>query len=440
MAVVARGSSRRYPDTHAGEVSRSCRRSMSRSWARSAALLVPARRGRPCASSSLARTWANLSASPAQAAAGGSWRWRAALGAGPDHGSCASCSRERGWSGPAGRDARLDRRPLGPRVLVSLAPAGVLPSSLSLDGPGDGVRPRASPRPPASASASRPPSKPRRPDPTRLEGGGAGRQRGREAPLPPTPSSSRSVTLSLVLLVGAAAAGAQRGPRCSERAGLPPRSRPHGRVSAASCEVPEPPTRSPRSFRRHWRAAIGPGIESAAFVRRCPSCGNGGSRPSSRGPARPRRGGADRAAQTSSARTISGPWASGSSKGRDFDEHERPTCRPSRSSTTRWRDSSGRGMDPIGRRLRLRRREWVTSWESSRRAALGPSEPPQPQIYTTHEQDARSSPACGAHRRRSAGHGRADARALWSVTRTNPSGRRAPWSSWSPALGGPPGP
>src|SRR6185295_2301899 len=48
------------------------------------------------------------------------------------------------------------------------------------------------------------------------------------------------------------------------------------------------------------------------------------------------------------------------------------------------------GVDPIGRRFRLRDAGWVTvvGVVGDVRHS-GPSEPPQPQVYTTHEQDAR---------------------------------------------------
>jgi predicted lysophospholipase L1 biosynthesis ABC-type transport system permease subunit len=80
------------------------------------------------------------------------------------------------------------------------------------------------------------------------------------------------------------------------------------------------------------------------------------------------------------------------------------------------------GVDPIGRRFRLRDAGWVTvvGVVGDVRHS-GPSEPPQPQVYTTHEQDARIFACVVA---RTAGDPMAMAApmraALWSVDKDQP--------------------
>jgi putative ABC transport system permease protein len=77
-------------------------------------------------------------------------------------------------------------------------------------------------------------------------------------------------------------------------------------------------------------------------------------------------------------------------KGRDFDEHDtadKPTVAIVNDTMARqlWA-----GTDPLGKRLRLREAGWVTVVGVVGDVRHGaPSEPPQPQVYTTHEQDAR---------------------------------------------------
>src|SRR5206468_5363706 len=80
------------------------------------------------------------------------------------------------------------------------------------------------------------------------------------------------------------------------------------------------------------------------------------------------------------------------------------------------------GIDPVGHRLRLRDAGWVAvAGVVGDVRHSGPAEPPQPQAYTTHEQDARIF-ACVVARTTGdplamAGPMRA---ALWSVDKDQP--------------------
>jgi len=199
------------------------------------------------------------------------------------------------------------------------------------------------------------------------------------------------VTLSLVLLIGAgllvrsalALQRAQPGFRADHvltaEFRLPPSKYPEPRAIAAFL----------RQVRERLQAV--PGIESVALVRAVPFSGNGASTTYQvEGQPEPPKG-REPIAQLNIVspeyfRTMGIPPL----RGRDFDAHdtaEAPTVAVINDTMAR---QSWPGMDPIGRRLRLREAGWATVVGvvgDVRHSGL--TELPEAQIYTTHEQDAR---------------------------------------------------
>jgi predicted permease len=307
-------------------------------------------------------------------------------------------------------------------LLVTLAPSGVLPRSVSLDGrvmafafvltAATGLCFGLVP----AIQASRPDL-----DGVLKEagrgGGGAAGHRFRDALV------VAEVTLSLVLLVGAglllrSAAALQRADL-----GFHP-----DHVLTAEFRLPPAKYPAPRAIAAFFRQALErlravPGIESAALVRAVPFSGNGGSAAFQvEGQPAPLRG-REPVAQLNIVspdyfRTMGIPQL----EGRDFDAHDTAAAPPVIVVNATMARQLWPGMDPIGRRLRLGDTGWATvvGVVGDVRHS-GPSEPPQPQVYTTHEQDARIFAGVVA---RTAGDPMALAApmraALWSVDKDQP--------------------
>jgi putative ABC transport system permease protein len=302
-------------------------------------------------------------------------------------------------------------------LLVTLAPSGVLPSSVSLDGrvmafllvltAATGLCFGLVP----AIQASRPDL-----DGVLKEagrgGGGAAGHRFRDALV------VAEVTLSLVLLVGAGLL--LRGAAALQRAdlGFHP-----DHVLTAEFRLPPAKYPEPRAIAAFFSQALErlravPGIESAALVRAVPFSGNGGSTAFQvEGQPEPPRG-REPVAQLNIVgpdyfRTMGIPQLAG----RDFDAHDTAAAPSVTMARQLWP-----GMDPIGRRLRLGDTGWATvvGVVGDVRHS-GPSEPPQPQVYATHEQDARIFASVVA---RTVGDPTAMAApmraALWSVDKDQP--------------------
>jgi putative ABC transport system permease protein len=310
----------------------------------------------------------------------------------------------------------------GVALLVSAAPAGVLPATVGVDARvlafalvltaasalGFGLAP--------ALHASRPDLDAVLKESGRGGSGSAGR-RFRDGLV------VAEVTLSLVLLIGAglllrsalALQRAQPGFRTDHiltaEFRLPPAKYPEPRVIAAFL----------RQARERLQAV--PGIESVALVRAVPFSGNSGSTTYQveGQPEAPK--GREPVAQFNIVspdyfRTMGIPHL----RGRDFDAHDTPDV----AAVAIVNDLMARQLwpagDPLGRRLRLRDTGWVTVVGvvgDTRHSGL--TEPPQPQVYTTHEQDARIFACVVA---RTAGDPMAMAApmraALWSVDRDQP--------------------
>ncbi len=199
------------------------------------------------------------------------------------------------------------------------------------------------------------------------------------------------VTLSLVLLIGAglllrSAIALQR---------VEPGFRPDHVLTAefrlAPAKYPEP-----RAIAAFFRQALErlrtvPGIESAALVRAVPFSQNGGATTYQvEGQPEPPKG-SEPVAQFNIVspgyfRTLGIPQL----RGRDFDEHDSADSPPVAVVNDTMARQLWPGTDPLGRRLRLRDAGWtvVVGVVGDVRHS-GPAEPPRPQVYTTHEQDAR---------------------------------------------------
>jgi putative ABC transport system permease protein len=278
----------------------------------------------------------------------------------------------------------------GLALLVSLAPPGVLPASVALDGRVMafalgltaatglcfGIVP--------AVHASRPDLDVVLKEAGRGGSGSAG-HRFRDALV------VAEVTLSLVLLVGAGLL--LRSAVALQHAELGFRT---DHLLTAEFRLPAAKYSEPRMIAAFFRQTLErlravPGIESAALVRAVPFSGNGGSTTYQvEGQPEPPKG-REPVTQLNIVspdyfRTMGIPQR----KGRDFDEHDtadRPTVAIINDTMARqlWA-----GTDPLGRRLRLREAGWVTVVGVVGDVRHGaPSEPPQPQVYTTHEQDAR---------------------------------------------------
>jgi putative ABC transport system permease protein len=231
------------------------------------------------------------------------------------------------------------------------------------------------------------------------------------------------VTLSLVLLVGAGLL--LRSAVALRHADLGFRP---DHLLTAEFRLPPAKYPEPRAIAAFLRQALEriravPGIESAALVRAVPFSGNGGSTTYQvEGQPEPAKG-REPVTQLNIVspgyfRTLGIPWL----RGRDFDEHDTADV----PAVAIVNDTMARqlwpGIDPVGRRLRLREAGWVTvvGVVGDVRHS-GPSEPPQPQVYTTHEQDPRIFACVVA---RTAGDPMAMAApmraALWSVDKDQP--------------------
>jgi putative ABC transport system permease protein len=199
------------------------------------------------------------------------------------------------------------------------------------------------------------------------------------------------VTLSLVLLIGAGLL--VRSALALQRADPGFRA---DHVLTAEFRLPPSKYAEPRAIAAFLRQArerlqAVPGIESLALVRAVPFSGNSGSTTYQvEGQPEPPKG-REPIAQLNIVspdyfRTLGIPQL----RGRDFDAHDTadaPTAAVINDTMARqvWP-----GMDPIGRRLRLREAGWATVVGvvgDVRHSGL--AEPPQAQVYTTHEQDAR---------------------------------------------------
>jgi putative ABC transport system permease protein len=231
------------------------------------------------------------------------------------------------------------------------------------------------------------------------------------------------VTLSLVLLVGAGLL--LRSAVALQHANLGFRP---DHVLTAEFRLPPAKYPEPRAIAAFFRQTLErlravPGIESAALVRAVPFSGNGGSTTYQvEGQPEPPKGREPMAqlniVSTGYFRTMGIPQL----EGRDFDEHDTPDV----PAVAVVNDTMARqvwpGVDPIGRRVRLRDAGWVTvvGVVGDVRHS-GPSEPPQPQVYTTHEQDARIF-ACVVARTAGDPMGMAAPMraALWSVDKDQP--------------------
>ena len=231
------------------------------------------------------------------------------------------------------------------------------------------------------------------------------------------------VTLSLVLLVGAG---------LLVRSALALQSAPLGfrPDHLLTLEFRLPPSRypQPRDIAAFFRETLDrlravPGIESAALVRAVPFSGNGGQTTYQvEGQPEPPRG-REPVTQLNIVspgyfRTMGIPQRAG----RDFDDNDTAD----KPAVAVVNETMGRqlwpGTDPLGRRLRLRDAGWATvvGVVGDVRHS-GPAEPPQPQLYTTHEQDARIFACVVA---RTAGDPLAMAApvraAIWSVDKDQP--------------------
>jgi putative ABC transport system permease protein len=231
------------------------------------------------------------------------------------------------------------------------------------------------------------------------------------------------VTLSLVLLVGAGLL--LRSAVALQHADLGFRP---DHVLTAEFRLPPAKYPEPRAIAAFFRQTLErlravPGIESAALVRAVPFSGNGGSTTYQvEGQPEPPKGREPMAqlniVSTGYFRTMGIPQL----EGRDFDEHDTPDV----PAVAVVNDTMARqvwpGVDPIGRRVRLRDAGWVTvvGVVGDVRHS-GPSEPPPPQVYTTHEQDARIF-ACVVARTAGDPMGMAAPMraALWSVDKDQP--------------------
>jgi putative ABC transport system permease protein len=278
----------------------------------------------------------------------------------------------------------------GLALLVSLAPPGVLPASVALDGRVMafalgltaatglcfGIVP--------AIHASRPDLDGVLKEAGRGGSGSAG-HRFRDALV------VAEVTLSLVLLVGAGLL--LRSAIALQHAELGFRT---DHLLTAEFRLPAAKYSEPRMIAAFFRQTLErlravPGIESAALVRAVPFSGNGGSTTYQvEGQPEPPKG-REPVTQLNIVspdyfRTMGIPQR----KGRDFDEHDtadKPAVAIVNDTMARqlWA-----GTDPLGKRLRLREAGWVTVVGVVGDVRHGsPSEPPQPQVYTTHEQDAR---------------------------------------------------
>jgi putative ABC transport system permease protein len=199
------------------------------------------------------------------------------------------------------------------------------------------------------------------------------------------------VTLSLVLLVGAGLL--LRSARALQRAEPGFRT---DHLLTAEFRLPPAKYPEPRMIAAFFRQTLErlravPGIESAALVRAVPFSGNGGATTYQvEGQPEPAKG-REPIAQLNLAspgyfRTMGIPQL----KGRDFDEHDAADVPPVAIVNDTMARQLWPAMDPLGRRLRLREAGWVTVVGvvgDVRHSGL--SEPSQPQVYMTHEQDAR---------------------------------------------------
>jgi putative ABC transport system permease protein len=310
----------------------------------------------------------------------------------------------------------------GLALLVTVAPPGVLPGSVALDG-------RVTAFALALTAATGlcfglvPAVQASRPDLDGVlkeagrGGSGAAGHRFRDALV------VAEVTLSLVLLVGAGLL--LRSALALQHADLGFRP---DHLLTAEFRLPPAKYPEPRAIAAFLRQALEriravPGIESAALVRAVPFSGNGGSTTYEvEGQPEPAKG-REPVTQLNIVspgyfRTMGIPWL----RGRDFDEHDTADVPPVAVVNDTMARQLWPGIDPVGRRLRLRDAGWVTIVGVAGDVRhSGPSEPPQPQVYTTHEQDARIFACVVA---RTAGDPMAMAApmraALWSVDKDQP--------------------
>jgi len=310
----------------------------------------------------------------------------------------------------------------GLALLLSLAPAGVLPGSLTLDGrvmafalvltAATGVCFGLVP----ALQASRPDLDGVLKEAGRGGSGSAG-HRFRDVLV------VAEVTLSLVLLVGAGLL--LRSAVALQRAELGFRP---DHVLTAEFRLPPARYPEPRVIAAFFRQTLErlravPGIESAALARAVPFSGNGGSTTFQvEGEPEPPKGREPVAQLNIVSPDYFRTMGIRQLEGRDFDEHDTADVPSVAVVNETMARQLWPGMDPIGRRLRLRDAGWVTvvGVVGDVRHS-GPSEPPQPQIYTTHEQDARIFACVVA---RTAGEPMAMAApmraALWAVDKDQP--------------------
>jgi len=310
----------------------------------------------------------------------------------------------------------------GLALLLSLAPAGVLPGSLTLDGrvmafalvltAATGVCFGLVP----ALQASRPDLDGVLKEAGRGGSGSAG-HRFRDVLV------VAEVTLSLVLLVGAGLL--LRSAVALQRAELGFRP---DHVLTAEFRLPPARYPEPRVIAAFFRQTLErlravPGIESAALARAVPFSGNGGSTTFQvEGEPEPPKGREPVAQLNIVSPDYFRTMGVRQLEGRDFDEHDTADVPSVAVVNETMARQLWPGMDPIGRRLRLRDAGWVTvvGVVGDVRHS-GPSEPPQPQIYTTHEQDARIFACVVA---RTAGEPMAMAApmraALWAVDKDQP--------------------
>jgi len=310
----------------------------------------------------------------------------------------------------------------GLALLMSLAPAGVLPGSLTLDGrvmafalvltAATGVCFGLVP----AIQASRPDLDGVLKEAGRGGSGSAG-HRFRDVLV------VAEVTLSLVLLVGAGLL--LRSAVALQRAELGFRP---DHVLTAEFRLPPARYPEPRVIAAFFRQTLErlravPGIESAALARAVPFSGNGGSTTLQvEGELEPPKGREPVAQLNIVSPDYFRTMGIRQLEGRDFDEHDTADVPSVAVVNETMARQLWPGMDPIGRRLRLPDAGWVTvvGVVGDVRHS-GPSEPPQPQIYTTHEQDARIFACVVA---RTAGEPMAMAApmraALWAVDKDQP--------------------
>jgi len=310
----------------------------------------------------------------------------------------------------------------GLALLMSLAPAGVLPGSLTLDGrvmafalvltAATGVCFGLVP----AIQASRPDLDGVLKEAGRGGSGSAGHRFRDELVV-------AEVTLSLVLLVGAGLL--LRSAVALQRAELGFRP---DHVLTAEFRLPPGRYPEPRVIAAFFRQTLErlravPGIESAALARAVPFSGNGGSTTFQvEGEPEPPKGREPVAQLNIVSPDYFRTMGIRQLEGRDFDEHDTADVPSVAVVNETMARQLWPGMDPIGRRLRLRDAGWVTvvGVVGDVRHS-GPSEPPQPQIYTTHEQDARIFACVVA---RTAGEPMAMAApmraALWAVDKDQP--------------------